>query len=237
MKKYILLRGVITVKKVIFIFITVLIIAAAGLTACRLFGTPVEDTPENNGITVNKIIFEEINDIKGEKFAPLSLKNQDAAKNSLKEVRGVYVGQIDGGSIEIKVDGEARAYRYDDKLKSFIEGLNTGESIDISFFENKNGQLVIIEIKRKDVGREFKDMTGKYTGLIDNNSLEIDVDAGHIQENSGGPTAFRLTEAMQAYFIKDSKEFKNFQEGDRVVFNFVKNEYGQLILTKLEKVK
>lgn len=43
-------------KKVIFIFITVLIIAAAGLTACRLFGTPVEDTPENNGITVNKII-------------------------------------------------------------------------------------------------------------------------------------------------------------------------------------
>ncbi|MTI49503.1 protease complex subunit PrcB family protein [Sporosalibacterium faouarense] len=66
-------------------------------------------------------------------------------------VIGEYVGQIDVNSIEIKVDGETKAYRLTDSAKSLIEdgAIPDGSTISFTYAENGQGQLVIIDIRKE----------------------------------------------------------------------------------------
>ena len=66
------------------------------------------------------------------------------------------------------------------------------------------------------------DVQGKLNGWIDNNSVEIEI-------NPEDTLAFRVTDVLD--------QLKGIKEGDMVKFSYEGNEYGQLIITKIEKAK
>lgn len=66
------------------------------------------------------------------------------------------------------------------------------------------------------------DVKGKLNGWIDNNSVEIEI-------NPEDTLAFRVTDVLD--------QLKGIKDGDMVKFSYEGNEYGQLIITKIEKVK
>lgn len=64
--------------------------------------------------------------------------------------QGIYIGQIDTHSIEIQIGEEAKAFQILDVKESFEAlQLNDGDSIEFTYINNENGQLVIKELKKK----------------------------------------------------------------------------------------
>ncbi|MGI6686486.1 MAG: hypothetical protein ACOX47_13635 [Bacillota bacterium] len=65
---------------------------------------------------------------------------------------GTYVGQIDNNSIEIKVDGEAKAYQLSERVKENFEqiGLKADDKVVFSYVPRANEQMMIIDIKKID---------------------------------------------------------------------------------------
>lgn len=63
---------------------------------------------------------------------------------------GTYVGQIDNNSIEIKVDGEPKAFQLGERIKENFEqlGLKTDDRVVFSYIPRANEQLMIIDIKK-----------------------------------------------------------------------------------------
>lgn len=63
---------------------------------------------------------------------------------------GTYVGQIDANSIEIKIDGEPKAFRLSERVKENFEqiGLNTDDRVVFSYIPRPNEQVMIIDIKK-----------------------------------------------------------------------------------------
>lgn len=66
------------------------------------------------------------------------------------------------------------------------------------------------------------DMQGKLNGWIDENSVEIEI-------NPEDTLAFRVTDVLD--------QLKDIKDGDMVKFSYEANENGQMIITKIEKVK
>lgn len=63
---------------------------------------------------------------------------------------GTYVGQIDANSIEIKVNGENKAFQLSERVKeNFAQiGLQTDDKVVFSYVPRANDQLMIIDIKK-----------------------------------------------------------------------------------------
>lgn len=66
------------------------------------------------------------------------------------------------------------------------------------------------------------DVQGKLNGWIDNNSVEIEI-------NPEDTLAYRVTDVLN--------QMEGIEDGDTVRFSYEANEYGQLIITKIEKVQ
>ncbi|MFO7637299.1 MAG: protease complex subunit PrcB family protein [Clostridia bacterium] len=75
--------------------------------------------------------------------------------------------------------------------------------------------------------------TGVYTGQIDNNSIEVNVDAGFDFVGSGTFVAFRLDVLTRAYFDSESPHYKDFKDGTAVNILFYLNENGQYVLADM----
>jgi hypothetical protein len=76
--------------------------------------------------------------------------------------------------------------------------------------------------------QDIKRDSGRYTGRIDNNFIEIRI-SGVPEEISA--RSFMLSEEMKADFDK-----YGLQENDVVGFSYKTNEHGQNILTELKKI-
>ncbi len=66
----------------------------------------------------------------------------------IKEAEGILTGQIDNNSIEIKVDGEFRAFRLDEQMKERIDSFEDGSNVSIVYYENEYGQLMLMELDK-----------------------------------------------------------------------------------------
>lgn len=75
---------------------------------------------------------------KGENENPSSVLQEE--EDFISE-EGVYVGEIDSNSIEVIVEGEAKAFR--------IEELQENDKVKIKYIENEHGQLIVKEIEKK----------------------------------------------------------------------------------------
>lgn len=66
------------------------------------------------------------------------------------------------------------------------------------------------------------DIKGKLNGWIDESSVEIEI-------NPEDTRSFRVTNSLD--------QLEGIEDGDMVVFSYEENEYGQLNIIKIEKVK
>ncbi len=74
----------------------------------------------------------------------------------------------------------------------------------------------------KEPSYDLIEETGVYVGLMDSNSCEIEV--------NGVATPFRLSEDVKPVF-------NDINANDKVKFSYYKNEYEQLVITQIEKVR
>jgi len=63
---------------------------------------------------------------------------------------GIYVGQIDNNSVEIEIDGEARAFWLSEESKELLEksNISDGDKVTFIYKENENNQFIINFIEK-----------------------------------------------------------------------------------------
>lgn len=218
------------------IVVSVLMIMVLSFAGCKLSSskTDIIDEEQNQEVTNEKA---GANENTEDKTPSQNGQNSTIEEEKPVESKGIYVGQIDGTSIEIKIDGEPAAYRHDEALRKVVEKLKEGEAVFFTFTKNEHGQSVLSEIKAEKTSDKIDGyVKGKYVGQIDSNSIEIIVDKDEIVDGKGTAMAFRLTEEMKGYFDSSSKQYKDFKTNDRVEFKFETNEHGQNILIDLKKL-
>lgn len=59
---------------------------------------------------------------------------------------GILVGRIDSNSVEIKIDGEPRAFYLEEQ--TLVDNLKDGEKIIFEYYEDQYGRLIISKIER-----------------------------------------------------------------------------------------
>ena len=144
----------------------------------------------------------------------------DVDQPDLTEKTGVYIGQIDNNFIEIEVAGEAKTYLYPPEYKWVIdEHLDTGDMVKILYMENAVGQLQILKFENPDTSNVMKDITGIFTGLIDNHSIEIQVDGEY-----------------KAFAIPEDMVLTGFQEQEKVLFDYYIDVNFRNALITMEKI-
>lgn len=83
----------------------------------------------------------------GNEVKPKSSESQQAKGSEQSGVVGQYVGQIDNNSVEIKIDGEPKAFRTDG-LNIDLNAFQPNEWVKISYTQNQHGQLIINSIQK-----------------------------------------------------------------------------------------
>jgi len=64
------------------------------------------------------------------------------------ETQGTYVGEIDGNSVEIIVDGQPNAFRHEGRYREILDNLKENDKLSISYFENEHGQLILVTFEK-----------------------------------------------------------------------------------------
>ncbi len=144
--------------------------------------------------------------------ANLPLKDND--------ITAVYAGQIDGNSIEVKIDGKNAALFFSSSVKSSFDTslFKSGSTVQVTYNKNEMGQLILTSIKSATYGIS---VPGVYVGQIDNNSIEVKI--------NGKPTAFYLSDKFVQSFKPDE-----FKAGADIRVFYYKNSKGQVVLTGLQ---
>ncbi|KXG78621.1 hypothetical protein [Thermotalea metallivorans] len=74
---------------------------------------------------------------------------QNEEPQDVKRVAGVHVGQIDGNSIEVQMDGEPMVFCMVDIGKA-IDDIEEGQKVSVEYEEGENGQLLLVKIEKID---------------------------------------------------------------------------------------
>jgi uncharacterized lipoprotein YajG len=74
-------------------------------------------------------------------------KNKASADESF-EKQGVFNGQADSHTIEVTVDNQVLTLQVKDELQSKVDALSEGDSIKITYSENKNNQNELSAIEK-----------------------------------------------------------------------------------------
>ncbi len=112
-----------------------------------------------------------------EEPAPLILSIVSLEEEELiYEEMGIYLGQIDNHSVEIKVDGQARAFEIGEKVS--VDQLVSGSRVLFTYRED--GQrliLMTLKVIEEPVGDDNDELTGEgvLEGQIDAHSVEISI--------------------------------------------------------------
>ncbi len=143
------------------------------------------------------------------------LEVSEQSKETIMRAVGVFVGLADSHTVEIKVEGEAKAFALDEGIDT--ANLQSGDDIAFNYKEDQYGRFVIIGLEKqgKDNSKEeLRSAKGILTGRIDNHSVEIKVN-GKIQ-------AFGLSEALRK---------KDFAVGE-ISFKYYIDKDGRSIITE-----
>lgn len=143
-----------------------------------------------------------------------------------------FVQKIGADIVEVKISGKpdsmpATSFKLGLDLKARIDGLSLAKDDVVRFVSvaaQDNQKMIIDMVKIGPTVEPNLSWKGKYVGQIDGNSVEIIVD--------GKTVACRLSEELKSQI--DSLGLK---KDDTVHCEYVTNEHGQYVLTKLEKTK
>lgn len=122
------------------------------------------------------------------------------------KTEGILVGQIDNHSVEIEIEGIPKAFRLDDGVS--IAGLADGSRVEITYAEavtpeaeNEGDQRpLLLSIESVDVSPEVIEASGRYTGQIDNHSVEIEIEGrARVFALDGGLTVDELESGTEVF--------------------------------------
>jgi hypothetical protein len=94
---------------------------------------------------------------------------------------GIYTGQIDSHSVEIEVDGQARAFAIGEGV--LVENIDGGSRIVFTYREEEYRPLLLsIEVVEAPVGDGEAEIVGEgiYVGQIDAQSVEIEINRAFV---------------------------------------------------------
>jgi hypothetical protein len=94
---------------------------------------------------------------------------------------GIYTGQIDSHSVEIEVDGEARAFAISEGV--VVENIEGGSRITFTYREEEYRPLLLsVEVIEAPVGDGEAEFVGEgiYVGQIDAQSVEIEINRAFV---------------------------------------------------------
>ncbi|MDZ4132447.1 MAG: hypothetical protein U1E11_04850, partial [Dethiobacteria bacterium] len=129
---------------------------------------------------------------------------------------GIYTGQIDSHSVEIEVDGEARAFAIGEGVVT--ENIDSGSRIAFTYREEDYRPLLLsIEVIEGPVGDGEAEIAGEgiYVGQIDNQSVEIEIN--------------------RAFVYGGEVSVEGIADGSLVAFNFVESG-ARAVLDSIEAV-
>ena len=112
------------------IILLVLLISVYFFTGCGIFNS--NESVQNPNTDQDEIVSEN-----GEK---------EPDGEVLQEATGIYVGQIDGNSVEININNTPSAFVIRE-VENEIEKLQEGSEVKIKYIENEYGQLVLKSIE------------------------------------------------------------------------------------------
>jgi sporulation protein YlmC with PRC-barrel domain len=70
-------------------------------------------------------------------------------EKTLKTETGTYVGRIDNFSIEVTIDGKAKAF-INYEMDRLLKDIKEGDKVEVKYSKNKQGQLELISIEKTD---------------------------------------------------------------------------------------
>jgi len=94
---------------------------------------------------------------------------------------GIYTGQIDSHSVEIEVDGQARAFAIGEGV--LVENIDSGSRVTFTYREEEYRPLLLsIEVVEAPVGGGEAEIVGEgiYVGQIDAQSVEIEINRAFV---------------------------------------------------------
>lgn len=239
-------------KKLLAIFIIWMFVVSM-LAACRPSkpetGTGADQSSQGQeqGITTNKLLFEEIGDLQ-------TLPEEIAgAVETLRKSRGYAFFEVDDGFIAVVGMGEKPTGGYSIKVKS-IENIEGTTKITVEERSPGKDDIVtealtypqtVVKVKGaagkgfqvvNEKGEKFEMLlletgassaqlisaAGTYNGQIDGTSIEVSID--------GEPEALRHEGKLQ-------EEVEKLKAGTRVSVKYYKNAQGQLVLTEIKEVR
>lgn len=168
---------------------------------------PIQNNTDNNNIEGNN----------RENNGASSGSGQSTSRKSTTTVEGVYIGQIDNNSIEVRIDGEPDAYRLTDQSRDRVTSLENGDKIQFDYYKNQHGQKVIVSFQKEKqfIEGEFYKKIGPYT-------VGIVIDKK--------PVLFKLNDAAKT-------QLKNFKEGDKVRIEYSKDKLDQWIANEIIRIE
>ncbi len=86
---------------------------------------------------------DEVTNERSEAYTLLEISNVETLS-----VTGVYQGQIDGNSIEVKVGDNYMAFR-STEFEAILVGIETGDTVEIQYVSNNEGQNDLIKLTKK----------------------------------------------------------------------------------------
>jgi uncharacterized membrane protein YdfJ with MMPL/SSD domain len=91
--------------------------------------------------------------------SPSAQESAVQSEPAVVSAEGIYQGQADNNFIEIRIAGEPdetayKVFMLTGEIKDNFEalGLDTGDNVSLSYYENENGQLVLTELAKKAAG-------------------------------------------------------------------------------------
>ena len=144
------------------------------------------------------------------------LVNDDELK--VLTITGIYQGQIDNNSIEVKIGDSYMVFR-NPEMTTLIAGLKKDDSVIITYKTSTEGQYIIESINL--ANGEIQIIEGVYQGQIDNNSIEVKIGDSYM--------VFRNSEMSK--FITDYKK------DDLIIITYSTSQEGQYMLLNIEPRK
>ena len=146
------------------------------------------------------------------------IESINLANGEIQIIEGVYQGQIDNNSIEVKIGDSYMVFR-NPEITSLIAGLKKDDSVIIIYKTSTEGQHIIESINL--ANGEIQIIEGVYQGQIDNNSIEVKIGDSYM--------VFRNSEMSK--FITDYKK------DDLIIITYSTSQEGQYMLLNIEPRK
>lgn len=141
---------------------------------------------------------------------------EDEQKISI-QAEGEYVGQIDSQSVEIEVDGSAKAFGLAEGME--VSDIKSGSTVAITYVEQETRPLLqAIEVIDEPVEEVFQE-EGMYVGRIDSRSVEIEVNGKY-----------------RAFAIDREEVVEGLIDGSIIAFTYKEGEHRP-VLTSAEVIE